>query len=75
MVILPHPITDLFALNKERHNYNTRQTDDLQINTRRSEIVYKPFSFHGEHIWNHISQKIQTDVSYACFKHLTKTDL
>ena len=74
MGILPHPITDLFALNKERHNYNTRQTDDLQINTR-SEIVYKLFSLHGVHIWNHKSQKIQTDVSYACLKHLTKTYL
>ena len=75
MGILPHPITDLFALNKERHNYNARQTDDLQINAGRSEIVYKFFSFHGVHIWNHISQKIQIDVSYACFKHLTKTYL
>ena len=59
MGVLPHPITDLFALNKERHNYNTRQTDDLLINTGRSEIVQKLFSFHGVHniIWNHISQK------------------
>ena len=63
MGILTHPITNLCALNKERHNYNTRQTNNLQINTRRSEIVYKLFSFHGVHIWNHISQKNQTDVS------------
>ena len=40
MGILPHPITYIFALNKERHNYNTRQ-----INTGRSEIVYKLLSF------------------------------
>ena len=46
MGILPHPITDLFALNRERHNYNTRQTGDLQINTGRGEIVYKIVSFH-----------------------------
>ena len=57
MDILPHPIADLFALNKERHNYNTRQTDDLQINAERVDIVYKLFSFHGVHVWNHISQK------------------
>ena len=74
MGIQPDPITDLFALNKER--YNTRQTVDLQINTGRSELVYKLFSFHGVHItWNHISQKNQIDVSYACFKHLTKSYL
>ena len=69
MGILPHPITDLFALNKERHNYNPRQTDDLQVNAGRSEIVYKLFCFHGVHIWNHISQKNPIHVAYACFKH------
>ena len=53
MGVAPHPITDLFALNNERHNYNIRQTHDLQINAGRGEIVYKLFSFHGVHIWNH----------------------
>ena len=50
MGILPRPITDLFALNKERHNCNTRQTDDLQLNTGRGEIVNKRVTFHGVHI-------------------------
>ena len=77
MDVVPHPITDLFALNNERHNYNTRQTHDLQINAGRGEIVHKLFSFHGVHIWNHISREISVDVSvsYACFKNLTKTYL
>ena len=75
MGILPHHITDLFTLKKERHNYNTRQTDVLQINAGRGEIVYNLFSFHGVHIWNHISQKNPINVSYACFKHLTKSYL
>ena len=75
MGVVPHPITDLFARNNERHNYNTRQTHDLQINTGRGEIVYKLFSFHGVHIWNHISRKIPVDVSYASFKNLIKTYL
>ena len=43
MAMLPHPLTDLFALNKERHNYNARQTDDLQINAGRGKLVYKFF--------------------------------
>ena len=42
---LPHPINNLFALNNERHNYNTRHNHDLQINTGKGEIVYKLFSF------------------------------
>ena len=52
MGILPHPITKLFALNCERHNYNKRQTHDLKINAVKGEIVYKLFSYHGVHIWN-----------------------
>ena len=56
---LPLPITNLFALNNERHNYNTRHNHDLQINTGNGELVYKLFSFHGVQIWNHISKKIE----------------
>ena len=75
MGVVPHPITDLLELNNERHNYNTKQTHDLQINAGRCEIVYKLFSFHGVHIWNHVPRKIPVDVSYACFKNLTKAFL
>ena len=59
MGILPHPINKPFALKSERHNYNTRQTHDLQINAGRGGglNVYKLFSYHGVHIWNHISIK------------------
>ena len=70
--VLPHPINNLFSVNNERHNYNTRHTHDLQINTGNGEIVYTLVSLHGVHIWNHISKKIPTDVSYACFKNLEK---
>ena len=54
--VLPHPINNLFAVNNERHNYNTRHNHDLQINTGNGEIVYTLVSFHGGvHVWNHIS--------------------
>ena len=49
MGIVPQPINNLFALNSERHNCNTRQTNDLQINAARGEIVYKLVSYHGVH--------------------------
>ena len=55
--VLPLLITNLFALNNERHNYNTRPNHNLQINTGNGEIVYKRFSFHGVQIWNHIFKK------------------
>ena len=57
--VLPQPINNLFSVNNERHNYNTRHNHDLQINTGNGEIVYKLVSFHGVHVWNHISKKFQ----------------
>ena len=61
--ILPDPINNLFSTNNIRHNYHTRQTNDLQTNTGKWENVYKLFSFHGVRIWNHIYKKNQIDVS------------
>ena len=72
---LPRPINNLFALNNERHNYNTGHNHDLQINTGNGDLFYKLFGFHGVHIWNHISNKIPIDVLYACFKNLSKSYL
>ena len=48
--VLPLHITNMFALNNERPNYNTRHNHDLQINTGNGELVYKLFSFHGVQI-------------------------
>ena len=58
--VLPQPINNLFSVNNERQNYNTRHNHDLQINTGNGEIVYKLVSFHGVHIWNHISKKFRS---------------
>ena len=57
MGVVPHPITDLFALNNEKYNYNTRQTDEQQINAGRGKIDYKLFGFHGVH--NYMESYIQ----------------
>ena len=72
MSILPHQITDLVALNKERHNYNTRQTDDMQINAGEWEVLYKLFIFHGVQLYGIIYPQKLKLMSYACFKHLNK---
>ena len=70
--MLPTPLSDLFIVNNTRHAHFTRQHNDLHIDIGRKENVYRLFSFHGTHIWNHISKKISIDVSYACFKNLSK---
>ena len=34
-------------MNSNRHNYYTRQTNDLEVNTENVENAYKFFNFHG----------------------------
>ena len=70
--ILPTPLSELFIVNNTRYAHFTRQHNDLHVDIGLKEGVYKLFSFHGIHIWNHISKKISIDVSYACFKNLSK---
>ena len=53
--VLPLSITNLFALNNERHNYNIRNNHDLQINTGNGELVYNIVIIYINRI----------DVSYA----------
>ena len=42
---LPHSINNLFALNNERHNYNTRHNHDLKINTGNEELFINVLVF------------------------------
>ena len=72
MGVVPHTITDLFALNNERHNYNTRPTHDLKINAGRGEIVYKLFSFHGVHN-NYMESCIQKKIKLMYHTLVLKT--
>ena len=69
---VPKPISQLFRTNNEYHQYNTRNGSCLHAPIGKSEAIYHTFKYRGIHIWNHISNKVSTDVSYACFKHLVK---
>ena len=64
--IVPTPIIKLFELNNLHQNYNTRQNRNLHTQIGNRESVYKLFSFHEINIWNHLSSKMSTGVSYAC---------
>ena len=70
--LLPTPLDKLFILNNSQHAYNTRQRTNIHTQIGKRESTYKLFSFCGTNIWNHISKKIQLDVSYACYKKLSK---
>ena len=59
--ILPNPINNLFSINSKKHNYYTRQINDLQINT----VSGFGTTFQGKF-------KL---MPYACYKNLAKTYL
>ena len=68
----PLPINNLFTENNAQYTYFTRQINNLHTQIGKNEKAYKLFSFHGINIWNHMSRKIPTDVSYACYKKMSK---
>ena len=72
---VPSPISLLFRTNITYHEHNTRHASCLHTPIGRSEAIYQTFSYRGVHIWNYISLKVNTDVSYACFKKLVKHHL
>ena len=72
---VPLPICNLFIINNLHHNHNTTQKNELHTQIRMKKNSYKLFIFHGINIRNHISKKIPIDVSYACFKMVSKNYL
>ena len=54
--ILPDPINNLFSTNNNRHNYHTRQTNDLQTNTGKGEMFIN-FSVFTESVFGTTYQK------------------
>ena len=67
---LTSTIRHMFIRSNEIHNYNTRNRTKLHAPIGTTETTYATFKFHGIYIWNLISERIPTDVSYSCFKHI-----
>ena len=65
---LPTSFKNLFKLNKELHNYNTRSSIQIQKNHARTN--YKKYSTvqKGCQIWNSLPQVIKDSKSLDIFK-------
>ena len=71
--LLPEAINDIFRKNKQVHQYDTRQKNDLhpvKINTR----LYgeKTISFQGRDYWNKLPSSLKKVTSAAVFKRKLK---
>ena len=69
---VPVSVSQLFRTNNEYHNYNTRNCAHIHVPVGTTEASYRTFGYRGINIWNHISQKININTSYPCFKNLVK---
>ena len=69
---VPKPISDLFQTNNNYHSYSTRNSQSLLTHIGKSGAIYQTFTYFGSLVWNYISGKIQTDVTYMCFKNIAK---
>ena len=59
----------MFVKNKDIHEYNTRQSDNLHV-TRGKFVSYKTVRHTGIHIWNNISSNVMpSNNSLSTFKH------
>ena len=54
------------------HNYNTRNKNKLRSAIGRHKFIYKNFRYISVHIWNNITDKIDTDTSLLTFKKQLK---
>ena len=69
---VPVSVSQLFRTNNKYHDYNTRNCARIHAPVGTTEASYRTFGYRGIHIWNHISQKINTNTSYPCFKKNVK---
>ena len=72
--LVSKPISQLFTINNEYHDYNTRHSSSLHLSVGRGEATYRSFgsfSFHGINVWNYLKMHVPIDVSYLRFKKIT----
>ena len=69
---VPVSVPQLFRSTNEYHNYDNRNCARIHAPVGTTEANYRTFDYRGIHIWNHISQKNNINISYPCFTKLVK---
>jgi hypothetical protein len=72
---LPSMFKDMFTLNKNVHDYPTRQADKFHIPKCRTTLAHNSLRFIGILLWNTIIDKIQYKCALQTFKKNLKSYL
>ena len=70
--MLPPVMNELFTVNSNIHEHNTRQRLMLHTNRGHTNIFYRSFNNVGPRIWNALQNKIDVNVLISQFKQNNK---
>ena len=63
---LPSPLSSLFVLNSDCHQYLTRQKDNLQIHSHKYSFSLR---VHVPQFWNDIPLSLRNSLTLSSYKH------
>ena len=64
--LLPSPLSSLFVLNSDCHQYLTRQKDNLHLHTHKYSFSLR---VQGPQIWSDIPLSLRNSVTLSTYKH------
>ena len=64
--LLPAPLSSLFVLNSDCHQYLTRQKDNLHLQTHKYSFSLR---VQGPLIWNDIPLSLRNSLTLSSYKH------
>ena len=70
--MLPPVMNEVFTVNSNIHEHNTRQRLMLHTNRGYANNLYKSFNNVGPRIWNALQNKIDVNVPISQFKQNNK---
>ncbi len=56
----PVPLTQIFTMNQDLHNYNTRHKENFMVAKFKNDTVYKSFLLMGPKLWSNIPPLYKT---------------
>ena len=73
--LLTPVMNDLYTVNSDIHEHNTRQKHPLHTNKGSTNQFNRSFSNISARIWNVLQKTMDVNVSPSKFKHISKTYL
>ena len=67
--LLPAAFHDIFMINMEVHDHNTRQKSDIHIISHRIVVRRQSIKVYGTKLWNSLSPSLKNLDSFPLFRH------